>query len=125
MTRSCENRASIKELQEKNSPASLLWFPPIPCFSVPTLVDGTLIVRGENSMPLIEDVLAEKTYKQGGLDVGKRVFYTLIGEESNPHRAELHAHRNSTAIALLFQALCEKRHITEKQLDEILLNVVS
>ena len=76
-------------------------------------------------MPLIEDVLTEKTYKQGGLDVGRRVFYTLIGKADDPYREKLHAHRNSKAIALLFQTLCEKHHITEKQLDEILLEVVS
>jgi hypothetical protein len=74
---------------------------------------------------MIEDVLAEETYKQGGLDVGQRVFYTLIAEQGNPHREKLQAHRNSKAIALLFKALCEKRHITDAQLDEILLDVLS
>jgi hypothetical protein len=76
-------------------------------------------------MPMLEDVLAEKTYKQDGLDVAQRVFYTLIAEPDNPHREKLQAHRNSKAIALLFQTLCEKRHITATQLDEILLEVVS
>jgi hypothetical protein len=76
-------------------------------------------------MPMIEDVLAEKTYKQDGLDVGHRVFYTLIAEQDNPSREKLQAHRNSKAIALLFKALCEKRHISETRLDEILLDVVS
>jgi hypothetical protein len=54
-------------------------------------------------MPMLEDVLAEKTYKQDGLDVAQRVFYTLIAEPDNPHREKLQAHRNSKAIALLFQ----------------------
>jgi len=76
-------------------------------------------------MATIKDVLETETYKQGGLDVGRRVFYTLIGEADNPHRDKLHAHRNSKAIALLFQALCEKRYVSEKQLDKILLDVVS
>ena len=56
-------------------------------------------------MPMIEDVLAEKTYKQNGLDVMQRVFYTLIAEPDNPHREKLQAHRNSKAIALLFKTL--------------------
>jgi hypothetical protein len=74
-------------------------------------------------MATIEDVLVQETYKQGSLDVGRRVFYTLIGEADNPHREKLHAHRNSKAIALLFQTLCEKHPITAKELDEILLDV--
>jgi hypothetical protein len=76
-------------------------------------------------MPMIENVLAEKTHKQNGLDVMQRVFYTLIAEPDNPHREKLQAHRNRKAIALLFKTLCEKSHITETQLDEILLDVVS
>lgn len=76
-------------------------------------------------MPMIEDVLTEKTYKQDGLDVERRVFYTLIGEPNTPHRTELQAHRNSKAIALLFKVLCEKHYITDSQLDGILLEVVS
>jgi len=76
-------------------------------------------------MPMIEDVLAEKTYKQDGLDVGRRVFYTLIGEPNTPHRGELQAHRNSKAIALLFKNLRENQLLTETQLNEILLDVVS
>jgi len=76
-------------------------------------------------MPAIEDVLAEQTHKQDGLDVMQRVFYTLIAEPDNPNRAKLQAHRNSKAIAMLLQILCEKRLITDAQLDRILLEVVS
>lgn len=75
-------------------------------------------------MPMIEDVLAKETYKQDGLDAGQRVFYTLIAEQDNPHREKLQADRNSKAIALLLKTLCEKRYITDAELDEILLNVV-
>jgi hypothetical protein len=76
-------------------------------------------------MPSIEDVLEKQTYKQQGLDVGKRVFYTLIGEKDNPHRETLQAHRNSKAIALLFKTLRENSQMTETQLDTILLDVIS
>jgi hypothetical protein len=72
-----------------------------------------------------EDVLEKETYKQGSLDVGSRVFYTLIGEQGNPYREKLNTHRNSKAIGLLFQKLYDKHHITERELDEILLDVIS
>ncbi len=75
-------------------------------------------------MKTIENTLERETYKQGGVDVATRVFYTLIGEKDNPHREKLQAHRNSKAIARLFKVLHEKHHITNKQLDEILLDVI-
>lgn len=76
-------------------------------------------------MPTLEDVLQNKTYKQVGLDVGHRVFHTLTGEDGDPHREKLQAHRNSKAIALLFKNLRENGLLTEAQLDEIMLEVIS
>ena len=76
-------------------------------------------------MPTMEDVLEKETYKQNCLDVSTRVFYTLTGEQSNPHREKLNIQRNSKAIALLFQKLCKKHHIMPAELDEILLDVIS
>ena len=35
-------------------------------------------------MPTREEALAERTYKQEGLEVEKRVFYTLHGEGKSP-----------------------------------------
>jgi lactam utilization protein B len=78
--------------------------------------------KGEN-MPTIEEALAERTYKQDGLDVEKRIFYTLHGDEKSPKHDESQNHRNSKAISLLFKLLLEKRLLTEEQLDEILLEV--
>jgi hypothetical protein len=75
-------------------------------------------------MPMIEDVLSEKTYKQGGLDVGQRVFYTLTGGPVASRGAALQADRNSKAIALLFKVLREKDYITDAQLDEVLLELL-
>jgi hypothetical protein len=79
----------------------------------------------EENMPTIEEALAERTYKQDGLDVEKRIFYTLHGEGKSPQRDELQNHRNSKAISLLFKLLHEERQLTEEQLDEILLEVTT
>jgi hypothetical protein len=46
-------------------------------------------------MPTMEEFLATETHKEDGLDVERRVFYTLIGEEGSPNRGEIHGHRNS------------------------------
>lgn len=74
-------------------------------------------------MPTREEALAERTYKEDGIDVEKRVFYTLHGEGKMPQREESQNHRNSKAIALLFKMLLDKRLLNEEQLDEILLEV--
>lgn len=74
-------------------------------------------------MPTKEEALAERTYKQDGLEVEKRVFYTLYGEGKSPQRDELQNHRNSKAIGMLFKILLDKGLLTEEQLDEVLLDV--
>ena len=80
------------------------------------------VEKGKN-MPTKQEALAERTYKQDGLDVEKRVFYTLHGEDKSPQREGGQNHRNSKAIALLFKTLLDKHLLTEEQLDEILLEV--
>lgn len=75
-------------------------------------------------MPTIEDVLEKKTYKQAGLDVGRRVFYTLTGNESELNREKSQANRNSKAIALIFETLRKNNHITDPDIDAILLELV-
>jgi hypothetical protein len=74
-------------------------------------------------MPTREEILSERTFKQGGLDIEKRVFYTLHGDRKAPDAEALQNHRNSKAIALLFKKLTEAGILTEDQLDEILLDV--
>jgi len=76
-------------------------------------------------MPTKEDVLVKQTYKDQGLDVGVRVFYTLIGEPDSTHREKLQANRTSKAVALLFKMLRESGALTDAQVDEILLDVIS
>jgi hypothetical protein len=67
-------------------------------------------------------MLKERTHKEDGLDVDKRVFYTLT-DKAKLSAQTMQAHRNSKAIALLFKRLLEADLLTEEQLDEILLEV--
>jgi hypothetical protein len=69
-------------------------------------------------MPNKEDVLREKTYKEDGLELEKRVFYTLSDEKGLQH------HRNTKAIALLVKLLHEKKQLSDKDVDELLLQCV-
>ncbi|MGA3162174.1 MAG: hypothetical protein ABSC77_13255 [Terracidiphilus sp.] len=74
-------------------------------------------------MPTKNEALAERTYKQEGFEVEKRVFYTLHGEGKSPQRDELQNHRNSKAIGSLFKVLLDNGLLTKEQLDDILLDV--
>jgi hypothetical protein len=74
-------------------------------------------------MPTKEEALAERTFKQEGLDVEKRVYYTLCGDSKAPSAEKVQLHRNSKAIGLLFKTLLETGTLTKEQLDEILLEV--
>ncbi len=74
-------------------------------------------------MATIEDILNTKTHKDQGLDVSRRFFYTLLGEEGEDRK--LQAHRNSKAIAVLFKTLREAGWLTDPLIDEMLLEVVS
>lgn len=69
-----------------------------------------------------EEILETKTHKNDGLDISKRVFYALIGEGEE---RKWQTHRNSKAIALLFKALREQGSLTDKRIDDILLEVIS
>ena len=70
-----------------------------------------------------EDILATKTHKQDGIDVARRVFYTLKSEE--PEDWKSRAHRNSKAIAMVIKNLAELGILTEYRIDDILLEVIS
>lgn len=75
-------------------------------------------------MPTRTGLLAELTFKEEGVEVEKRVLYTLSGN-SKISKETGQAHRNSKAIAMLFKMLLEAGTLTEDQLDEILLEVVT
>ena len=70
-----------------------------------------------------EDALAMKTFKQDGVDVARRVFYTLKGEGAEDWQSR--AHRNSKAIAMIVKNLSELGILTENHIDDILLEVIS
>jgi hypothetical protein len=68
-------------------------------------------------MPQDAAALRDETFKQDGVDVAHRVYYTLA------KKREEQARRNSKAIALLFKLVAEKGLITPEELDDLLLNV--
>ena len=65
-----------------------------------------------------DEVLREKTYKEDGMELERRVHYTLADKDG------LQAHRNSKAIALLIRRLTEKGVLSEEEVDEILFECV-
>ena len=69
-------------------------------------------------MPEKADILREKTYKEAGLELEKRVFYTLSDDKSLQH------HRNTKAIALLVKLLHEKEHLLDQDVDDLLLKCI-
>jgi hypothetical protein len=75
-------------------------------------------------MPTKEGILKTQTFKDYGLDVEVRVHSTLI-QDRELKSDMLQAERNSKAIAHLFQTLVDAGTISEEQLDDILLHVVT
>lgn len=70
-----------------------------------------------------EEILREKTYKEDGIEIDRRVFNTLHDWEE-AHIA-LQPHRNSKAISLLIKILCQKGILTDSNIDDILLEVIN
>lgn len=64
-----------------------------------------------------ETALRDMTFKQEGIDVAHRVFYTL-GQKHDEQ-----ARRNSKAIALLVKLMDEKGLITADEVDTLLTSV--
>jgi hypothetical protein len=73
---------------------------------------------GRSSMPNREEVLREKTHKEEGLQVEKRVFYTLSDEKS------FQLHRNTKAIALLVKLLHQRGQLSDQEIDDLLLDSI-
>lgn len=69
-------------------------------------------------MPNIEETLRTKTHKDQGVDINRRVFYTLTDDKA------MQAHRTAKAIAWLMHHLHEKQLLSDEALDEILLDCV-
>ncbi len=69
-------------------------------------------------MPNKEDILREKTHKEDGVALDRRVFYTLNDDKF------LQAYRNTKAIALLVSHLRQKQLISDDEIDELLFDCV-
>ena len=69
-------------------------------------------------MASMEDVLREKTFKGQTEDLPRRIFYTLDADKA------LQTHRNSKAIALLVDHLHKKGLISDKEIDELLFQLL-
>ena len=73
-------------------------------------------------MPSKEDILRDQTNKDQGLEMDKRVFYTIYPEKD---KADLRLHRTSKAVALLVKHLHDKRLISGAEIDELLFQAVT
>lgn len=69
-------------------------------------------------MPNIDDILREKTFKDG-VETDQRVYYTLT-DEDRKHQA----HRNSKLLASLLKLLVEKGLVSEPELDGLLFECI-
>jgi hypothetical protein len=74
-------------------------------------------------MPTRQELLDKHTHKHEGLDVGQRVYYTLRPEHSEDN--ELVQHRTAQLVALITQKLVETEKLTEDELDEMLIRLVT
>jgi hypothetical protein len=67
-----------------------------------------------------EAILREQTYKEEGMDVERRVFYTLADGEKN----NLQTHRSNKLVSALIGTLHRKGVITDKDIDDVLFETV-
>ena len=70
-------------------------------------------------MPTKEEFLRTKTFKEDGIDLSRRVFYTLQQEPKS-----LQPHRNSLAIAMLVEHLHKNNLISDNEVDTLLMGLV-
>lgn len=70
-------------------------------------------------MPYRDEILEKKTYKEPGMEVGRRVFCTLTDIKN------LDVHRTAKALALLVEQLNEHGILDENAIDELLLETIS
>ncbi|MFT3882447.1 MAG: hypothetical protein QM703_22695 [Gemmatales bacterium] len=79
-------------------------------------------------MPQLEDVLREKTFKGQVENDGRRVFYTIMKDRKNEDAAkktdtDWELNRTVHVLSYLIERLIEKKILTEKELDELLLPI--
>lgn len=69
----------------------------------------------------MNQLLKEKTFKDDGLDISRRVFYTLSQQPTDT----LQAHRTAKLISLLIEHLVNKQGLSETELDAMLFEAIS
>lgn len=69
-------------------------------------------------MPEKEDILREQTFKEEGMELERRVFYTLTGQEN------LQSDRSCKLLGFLVKTLHERGLLSDAEIDEILLECV-
>lgn len=72
----------------------------------------------------MDQVLREQTYKEDGLQISRRVFYTLT-HKAQPGSHDLTSHRTAKLLALLAERLVEQERLSSTDLDALLFQVVS
>lgn len=70
-------------------------------------------------MPTVESVLRDKTHKGDVEELEKRVFYTLTDHK------DIQSALTAKAFALLMRKLHDKGIINDKDVDDLLLEVVT
>ena len=66
-----------------------------------------------------DDVLREQTHKGDGLDTDRRIYYTLTDNRT------IQGDRCAKLLALLIARLQEDGTLTESQIDQMLLDLVT
>ena len=64
------------------------------------------------------NIIREKTFKEEGWEVDRRIFYTLSDDTG------VQAYRNAKALAFLVKLLREKDILSEEELDDLLFDCV-
>ena len=68
-----------------------------------------------------EDFLRNRTFKDQGLPLSQRVFYTLH-QDSQTH--DLQAHRTTKLLALLIEHLHTRKLLSEDEIDNLLVESI-
>lgn len=73
-----------------------------------------------------DELLRNETNKEPGLDIDRRVFYTLTGAKHGAPLQKLDptVRRTAKLLTLLVAKLSEDGRLSEAELDEMLLHVI-
>ncbi|MCT9125511.1 hypothetical protein [Cupriavidus gilardii] len=71
-----------------------------------------------------EQLLRDRTYKEDGLELEKRIFYTLMDNPGN-ERIDIRAHRTAKLMSLLIAKLADEGHLSQPDIDALLLECIN